>query len=93
MSEKELEGLRVRSRELGSFFLVFPDDEELVKEETEGQYYINVDIYKIGVDEDLTKLDSKEVTPEIEQFVSQQINELLMSAIQTKYGDREQEGI
>lgn len=86
MSEKQLEGFTVQD-----YFVVFPEEDELIKEEGDGRYYVNVDIYKIGKNQDLTKLENTEVTPEIEQLISERINNMITAGLQEVMSERKEE--
>lgn len=65
-----------------NYFVTFPDD-EFIKEDDDGRFYILADIYRIENDKTTAnKLQSDEITPEIEQLISDEVNRLLMEGIE-----------
>lgn len=72
----KIEGFRI-----GDYFVTFPDMEEIIKEDTDGRYYINVDIFKIDSSRNVSKMDNSEVTPEIEQMITDELHRLLSEGL------------
>ena len=72
----KIEGFRI-----GDYFVTFPDMEEIIKEDTDGRHYINVDIFKIDSSRNVSKMDNSDVTPEIEQMISDEIHRLLSEGL------------
>jgi len=70
-------GFRIKN-----YFVTFPED-EFIKEDDDGKFYILADIYKIENDKTTAnKLASDEITPEIEQLISDEVNRLLMEGME-----------
>lgn len=70
-------GFRIKN-----YFVTFPED-EFIKEDDNGRLYILADIYKIEGDKTTAnKLQSDEITPEIEQLISDEVNRLLLEGIE-----------
>ena len=76
MEENKIEGFRI-----GDYFVTFPDNDEIIKEDVDGQYYINVDIFKIDSARNVSKMDNSEVTPEIEQMITDELHRLLRDGL------------
>jgi hypothetical protein len=76
-------GFRIKN-----YFVTFPED-EFIKEDENGRMYILADIYRIENDKTTAnKLQSEEITPEIEQLISDEVNRLLLEGIENdKKGD------
>lgn len=77
--EKEIEGFRI-----GSYFVSFADKGSIINEDEQGRLYLEVDVFRIGTDESVTKLEQKEVTPDIEQMISDELSRILMENINTE---------
>ena len=75
MAEDKRPGFRV-----GEYFVTFPN-EDFVKEDEEQRLFVEVDIFRIGPDNTAIKLDNSQVTPEIEDMISVEINKMLESTI------------
>jgi len=66
---------------VGDYFISFPED-EFVKEDSEGNMYAILEIYKLGKDNEAIKVPNSEVTPELEEQISIELNKMLMSALE-----------
>ena len=66
---------------VNDYFITFPED-EFVKEDDEGKLYIIVDIFKLEKDSlTAVKIQKEDITPEIEDIISKEINRLLLEGI------------
>lgn len=66
---------------IDNYFVTFPDDQELITEQPDGDMFINVDIYKMD-DHNMIKIKHEEVTEELEIKISAYVNEFLMQAVE-----------
>lgn len=62
------------------YFVTFPDG-DFVKEDSDGHLYVITEIYRISKDNKTTKVSQKEITPEIEELINNEINNFLMEAL------------
>lgn len=65
---------------IGEYFVSFPPG-DFVHESEDGKMYIDVDIYRIEKDGSLHKVN-KEITPELEQAINEEINRMLEAAVE-----------
>jgi hypothetical protein len=62
------------------YFVTFPDG-DFVKEDKDGRMYVLADIYKINKDNKTVKVQQNELTPEIEELINDEINNILLEAM------------
>jgi hypothetical protein len=65
---------------IGEYFISFPPG-DFVHENENGEMYMDVDIFKIEKDGSLHKAN-KQITPELEKAISEEINRMLISIIE-----------
>ncbi len=65
---------------IGNYFVSFPDG-NFIEEDEKGNMYVLADIYRIDDNKNAIKLEKNEITPEVEQLISEEINRLLMDAV------------
>lgn len=65
---------------IGEYFISFPPG-NFVHEDENGEVYLDVDIFKIDKDGNLHK-SNKEVTPELQEAINEEINRMLTAAIE-----------
>lgn len=75
---------KVEGIEIDGFLIAFPEnDSELIKEDKDGNMFINVDIYKLDPKTgEKVHAEQSEVTPELESKINAFINEILLNAIE-----------
>jgi hypothetical protein len=66
---------------IGDHFISFPEN-EFIKEDSDGNMYAILEIYKIGKDNEAVRVENSEVTPELEEQISEEINKMLLSALE-----------
>jgi hypothetical protein len=66
------------------YFVTFPDG-DFIKEDENGKIYAIADIYYINKDKSVTKV--KQLTPEIEDLIGEQINKFLLEALNEMRGN------
>jgi hypothetical protein len=66
---------------IGDYFVSFPPDQDIVKEDENGKLYILADIYKLDNNQIATRLKENEITPEVEALINDEIIRLLSSAL------------
>lgn len=64
-----------------NFFVSFPDDQEIITEDPNGNMFINVDIFKLDNDNRI-RVKQEEVTEELQIKISAYINEMILQAIE-----------
>ena len=85
LSKDERPGFRI-----GDYFVTFPDDEFVKEDEETGRLYILADIYKIDNDKTTAyKLKESEITPAVEQMISDEVNRLLLDGIKFDKSEKE----
>lgn len=72
--------------EVDGYFVSFPEKEEFVKEDENGNMYLLLDIYKLSGEGTLTKADKGVVTPELENKINAYVNEFLLQAASEALG-------
>ena len=83
MVEQNLDKNKRPGFRIQNYFVTFPEDEFIKEDEESGRLYILADIYKIENDKTSAfKLQSEEITPEIEKMISDEVNRLLMEGIE-----------
>jgi hypothetical protein len=71
---------------IGNYFVSFPPG-DFVQEDADGNLFVLVDIYQIQGDNSVIKVNNKDVPPELEEQINEQINKFLMDML-----DREESG-
>lgn len=66
---------------VGEYFITFPPG-DFIKEDREGKLFAELDIYKIDKNNKASKASQKEITPELEQLINDELNKFLLAAIQ-----------
>jgi hypothetical protein len=75
-NEKKIEGFKI-----GNYFCSFPTNRDFLQEDEDGRMYVLVDVYHLEHDDIMRKLEQEEITPEIEQMISEEINRILLDAV------------
>ena len=65
-----------------NYLITFPDIDNLVYENENGEMFVNVDIHHIDSENNTTRIKENELTPELEQKIQEYINNFLMQAIE-----------
>lgn len=66
---------------IDDFFITFPEEGEIIEEHEDGSMSVLVDIYKIDGDKKIS-VAKDQVTPELEEKISEQINQFLLDAVE-----------
>jgi hypothetical protein len=83
MVEQNIDKNKKPGFRIQNYFVTFPEDEFIKEDEESGRLYILVDIYKIENNKTSAfKLQSEEITPEIEKMISDEVNRLLMEGME-----------
>lgn len=80
--EKKIEGFKI-----GNYFCSFPTNRDFLQEDENGRMYVLVDIYHLENDDIMRKLEQEEITPEIEEMISEEINRILLEAVDKSMSD------
>lgn len=75
-SDKKVEGFKV-----GNYFCSFPTNRDFLQEDEDGRMYVLVDVYHLEQGDIMRKLEQEEITPDIEEMISEQINKILLEAV------------
>ena len=73
---EEPQGFKIDER----YFVEFPPG-DFVKENEEGQLYIDVIVYE-NVDDEIKRLKSEEISEELTEKINEAINKILMKAVE-----------
>ena len=65
---------------VGEYFVTFPPG-DFIKEDNNGKIFAEVEIYKIDKHNKASKINQKEITKELEEQISDEINKFLLAAI------------
>lgn len=65
-----------------NYLITFPDIDNLVYENENGEMFVNVDIHHIDSENNTTRIKENELTPELEQKIQEYINNFLVQAIE-----------
>ena len=66
---------------IDNFLVTFPPDGDLIREDEDGSFHILCDIYTVDDNDNRTPVEQSEITPELEEKISNFINGLLEEAI------------
>jgi len=77
---KNLDGFKV-----GNYFVTFPPG-NFIKEDSQGNTYIEVEIYSLQKDGTAVKLPKNSINPEIDRIISEELNKLVNEALQQEKG-------
>lgn len=70
------------------YLITFPDIDNLVYENDQGEMFINVDIHHIDSNNNTTRIKENELTPELEQKIQEYINNFLVQAIEAEENNK-----
>jgi hypothetical protein len=70
-----LDGFKV-----GEYFISFPPG-EFVKEDDKGEMYVEVDVYQLDDKGETQKVNKKDITPDVHQLISEELNRIILKAI------------
>lgn len=76
LKETKVEGFKI-----GNYFCSFPTNRDFLQEDDDGRMYVLVDVYHLEQDDVMRKLEQEEITPEIEGMISDEINRILLEAV------------
>lgn len=79
---KKIEGFKI-----GNYFCSFPTNRDILQEDDNGRMYVLVDIFHLEQGDIMRKLEQEEVTPEIEEMISEEINRILLEAVDAATND------
>ena len=75
---------------VGNYFVSFPEG-DFIKEDENGNMYAEVNIYEMTKKGDTRLLDKKEITQEINDMISDQLNEMILQAVNLVENNNESE--
>lgn len=75
---------------IDNYFISLPEDGELISENSDGEMYVNVDIFKMD-DHNYIRVKHEEVTEDLEMKISAYLGELLTAAAEQAIKDHEQD--
>ena len=74
--QNKKDGFRV-----GKYFCVLPDG-KFIQEDRDGGTYISLEIYRIEKNNSMSPIAQDEITPDIEDMINEEINKMLLEAIE-----------
>lgn len=78
---KNLDGFRV-----GNYFVAFPPG-NFIKEDKDGNTYIEVEVYSLRKNGQAKKLDKESISPEADRIISEELNRLINEALLQEKGE------
>lgn len=85
----ELKETKIEGFKIGNYFCSFPTNRDFLQEDEDGRMYVLVDVYHLEHGDVMRKLEQEEITPEIEGMISEEINRILLQAIDTDAGEED----